>query len=310
MTANIPRTTKTRYARTIVASKRARWEIETDIIRGRIFSSEDKFLPDGLSLAREPNLLTDDERVFFSQVQGRTYANIFGLVERFINAKVLEVSKHYFLGDQTALEALVRFSDEELKHQELFRRIEGLVEQSMPDGYSFLPDPNDVARVVLAKSTWSVLALTCLIELFTLAHYKESIEPDQRLSPLFKDVFRFHWVEESQHAILDELEWAAEDERLSPAERDHAVTDLIELVAAVDGILRAQSEADAAYFFENLGREFPTNEQDVIRTTLLRAYRYQYIFSGIQSTRFPDILRERVTEAQFDRITQALSTLA
>ena len=44
------------------------------------------------------------------------------------------------------------------------------------------------------------------IELFTQAHYRESIEPDSALSPLFKDVFVFHWQEESQHAIMDELE--------------------------------------------------------------------------------------------------------
>jgi hypothetical protein len=305
--ANIPQTTKTRYARTIVASKRARWEIETDVIRGRKFSPEDKLLPDGLSLARERDLLEDGEQVLFSQIQGRTYANMFGLIERFINAKVLELSEQYVLGDQTALEALVRFSDEELKHQELFRRIEALAAQSMPDGYSFSHDPNDVARVVLEKSTWSVLALTCLVELFTLAHYKESIEPDQRLSPLFKDVFRFHWIEESQHAVLDELEWAAEDERVSPEERDRGVSELIELVAAVDGILKAQSEADATYFLSKVSRTFSAEEQAVIRATLLRAYRYQYIFSGIQRTRFPDILRGHVTAAQFERITQALS---
>ncbi len=67
-----------------------------------------------------------------SQIQGRTYANMFGLVERFINAKILEVSRDHWLGDQTALEALVRFSDEELKHQELFRRIERMVASGMP----------------------------------------------------------------------------------------------------------------------------------------------------------------------------------
>ena len=308
MTQNIPETTHTRYARTIVASRRARWDIETNVIRGRTFSPTDKFLPDGLSLAGELDL-GDDERVFFSQVQGRTYANMFGLVERFINAKVLELSEEYVLGDQTALEALVRFSDEELKHQELFRRIEALTEQSMPDGYSFSHDPNDVARVVLGKSTWSVLALTCLIELFVLVHYKDSIEPDLRLSPLFKDVFRFHWMEESQHAVLDELEWAAEDARLAPAERDRAVTELIELVAAVDGILKAQSEADAAYFLGKVSRTFSAADQDIIRATLLRAYRYQYIFSGVEHTRFPEILRQHITEAQFERITQALSAL-
>jgi hypothetical protein len=309
MTPNISQTTINRYARAIGASKRARWDIDADVIRDRAFSSSDKFLPDALSFAGELGLLSDDERVLLSQVQGRTYANVFGLVERFVNAKVLEISAQYFLGDQTALEALVRFSDEELKHQELFRRIEALAAKSMPEGYSFLADPNDVARVVLQKSTWSVLALTCLIELFTQVHYKQSIDPDPRLSPLFKDVFRFHWMEESQHAILDELEWAAEDARLGAAERDRAVSDLIELVAAVDGILRAQAGADAEYFLTKAGRTFSAEEQATVRTTLLRAYRYQYIFSGIERTRFPEILRQHITAAQFERITQALSTL-
>ena len=70
--------------------------------------------------------------LLFSEVQGRTYANMFGLVERFIGAKMLEVSRSHGLGDQVALEALVRFTDEELKHQEMFRRIESMIAQGMP----------------------------------------------------------------------------------------------------------------------------------------------------------------------------------
>jgi hypothetical protein len=42
---------------------------------------------------------------------------------------------------------------------------------------------------VLAAPTWSVLALTLDIELFTQAHYRASIEPDPHLSELWKDVF-------------------------------------------------------------------------------------------------------------------------
>jgi hypothetical protein len=42
---------------------------------------------------------------------------------------------------QVALEALIRFSDEELKHQELFRRIERLAAQDMPAGYRFERSP-------------------------------------------------------------------------------------------------------------------------------------------------------------------------
>ena len=62
------------------------------------------------------------------------------------------------------------FSDEELKHQDLFRKIERKIADGLPDGYNFIPDPNDVATAVLQKSTWAVLALTLHIELFTQLH--------------------------------------------------------------------------------------------------------------------------------------------
>ena len=81
---------------------------------------------------------------------------------------------------------------------------------------SLTADPNDVAQAVLGKSTWAVLALTCHIEVFTQVHYTKSIEPAENLSPLWKDVFLYHWKEECQHAILDELEWRREDERMTP----------------------------------------------------------------------------------------------
>jgi hypothetical protein len=230
-----------------------------------------------------------------SQVQGRTYANIFGLVERFINAKMLELSKDHWFGDQVALEALVRFSDEELKHQELFRRVEALAAESMPPGYKVAVDPNDVARFVLGKSTWAVLALTCHIEIFTQVHYKKSIESDGELSGLWKDVFLRHWQEESQHAILDELEWLREDAKLDADQRDRAVTDLIDLVGGVDGILQLQAQADAEYFIGVADRRFGAAQLQAIKDVVLKAYRWQYIVSGVQEGRFLGILT--VTQA-------------
>lgn len=50
------------------------------------------------------------------------------------------------------------------------------------------------------------------------------------------------------HAILDELEWAREDRKLSEHERDEAVDDFIQLAVAVDGILQMQTKADTDYF--------------------------------------------------------------
>ena len=301
--------TTERYARTVETSKRVRWKVEEDVIRGRRFDTADKFLPDGLALAGAFTTLSADEKRFVSQIQGRTYANIFGLVERFINAKVLELSHDHWFGDQVALEALVRFSDEELKHQELFRRIDAMIGEVLPKGYRFDIDPNNVARAVLGKSTWAVLGLTLDIELFTQLHYRQSIDPDTELSELFKDVFLFHWREESQHAILDELEWVRCDAGLTAEQRDRAVDEFIELVAAVDGILQAQAKADAAYFAATCGRAVGEAEVRVIEAAFLKAYRWQYIHSGARHPQFGKVLMSLITEKQGQRIQTALATL-
>jgi hypothetical protein len=179
----------------------------------------------------------------------------------------------------------------------------------MPAGYVMTADPNAVAQAVLGMSTWAVLALTLDIELFTQAHYRASIEPDANLSPLWKDVFLFHWREESQHAILDELELVEEDAKLSKEERDAAVTDLITLVGAVDGILKAQATADAGYFIAIGGKSFSEAQQEQIRAQVLKAYRWQYIVSGVMEPRFQKLLFARVDAAQGARIQAALAPL-
>jgi len=298
-----------RYAHSVAASKRVRWDIDKDVIRGRRFDPTRKFLPDGLSLAGEFTILSPDEKRFVSQIQGRTYANIFGLVERFINAKVLELSHDHWFGDQVALEALVRFSEEELKHQALFRRIDAMIGDVLPPGYRFDLDANAVAHAVLGKSTWAVLALTLDIELFTQSHYSQSIAPDPGLSELFKDVFLYHWKEESQHAILDELEWVRIDAEVGAAARDRAVDEFIELVAAVDGILRGQARADAAYFAAACGRAIPEREGRAVEAAFLRAYRWQYIHSGARHPHFGKVLTSLITGRQGERIQAALATL-
>jgi uncharacterized protein YggL (DUF469 family) len=298
-----------RYARCIQSSKKVRWDIDKDVIRGRLFDTTTKFLPDGLSLVEEFTTLSTNEKRFVSQIQGRTYANVFGLVERFINAKVLELSTDHWLGDQVALQALVRFSDEELKHQALFRLLNLMMGDVMPAGYRFDVDANSVARAVLGKSTWAVLALTLDIELFTQVHYRESIASDAGLSELFKDVFFFHWKEESQHAILDELEWTRHDGTLTTEQRDHAVDEFIELVVAVDGILQAQANADACYFVANCRRDIDEAEAKAIEIAFLKAYRWQYIHSGAQHPQFVKVLSRLITEEQGKRIRLALATL-
>jgi hypothetical protein len=308
MQAN-PQVDSSRYAKVIEVSRRVRWEIERDLIRGRRLDYTKPFLPAGLSLVDELAFLDADDKRLLSQIQGRTYAYIFGLVERYIAAKTLQIGHERAMDDQVALEALVRMTDEELKHQELFRRLETMMAADMLPGYVQTADPNAVAGFVLGKSTWAVLALTLDIELFTQAHYRASIEPDAGISELWKDVFLFHWKEESQHAILDELELLREDARLTSAERDAAVDDLIALVGGVDGILQAQAKADAAYFCAISAADNDTQRTAVIEAGVLKAYRWQYIVSGVMEPRFRKVLFALIDSAQAERIQAALAPL-
>ena len=298
-----------RYARVVALSKKTEWQIDRDLLRGRTFDFTRKFLPDGLTLSHRLAFLSADDARLLSHVQGRTYAYIFGLVERFISAKMLDQSRAKIFGDQFALEGLVRFSNEEIKHQELFRRMEAMIAPHMPDGYRRVADPNDVARAVLAARTWAVLALTCHIELFVQSHYAQSIAPQQDICPLFRDVFQFHWRDECQHVVLDELEWRDEHATLSPADRDLAVDDLIALVAAVDGILQAQSTADAGYFMRNVRDVYSAEQTAQIEVSLLAAYRWQYIISGVQHPHFSRLLTSLTTPAQQRRIQAALAPI-
>ena len=290
-------------------SKRVRWDIDKDVIRGRSFDTAHKFLPDGLSLADAFTTLSADEKRFVSQIQGRTYANIFGLVERFINAKVLELSQDHWFGDQVALEALVRFSDEELKHQALFRRVDAMVGDVLPGGYRFDVDPNAVARAVLGKSTWAVLALTLDIELFTQLHYRQSIDPDAELSELFKDVFLYHWKEESQHAILDELEWVRHDAGLTAEQRDRRSTNSSSWSPRWTASCRPRPKPTRVTSRRRAAARSTRPEARAIEAAFLKAYRWQYIHSGAQHPHFGKVLSSLITENQGQRIQAALATL-
>lgn len=298
-----------RYAKCIEVSKRVRWDIDTHVIRDREFDFTKKFLPDGISKVQQLDFLNEEEKRFLSQVQGRTYANMFGFVERFITAKILEITRDHWFGDQVALESLIRFCDEEVKHQALFRKVEAMLANGMPEGYGFPYDQNEVAQNVLLNSTWAVLALILEIELFTQEHYKQSIEPGEDICPLYKDLFLFHWKEETTHAMMDELEWPREDAKLSPEERDRAVDELISMVGSIDGILQEQSRADVAYFLQSSPRSFNEESVQRMRNGVLKAYRWQYIFSGVEHKRFQALLRTLTTQEQRQRMEHALAQL-
>ena len=70
-----------------------------------------------------------------------------------------------------------------------------------------------------------------------------------------------------------------------------------------------QAEADAGYFVLCAGRKFSTSEKAAIGDLLLKAYRWQYIVSGVQEPRFGEVLKALVTPPQMERIGKALAPI-
>ena len=56
------------YAPCINNSKRVRWDIEADVIRGHHFDRNEKYLPDGLTLLPQFTTLSDNEKRLVSQI--------------------------------------------------------------------------------------------------------------------------------------------------------------------------------------------------------------------------------------------------
>ena len=84
---------------------------------------------------------------------------------------------------------------------------------------------------------------------------------------------------------------------------------LIALVGAVDGMLQVQAQADAAYFCKINPRKLSQKEADALSDGVLKAYRWQYIISGVQVQRFQELLGSMITEPQFARIQSALAPI-
>ena len=106
-------------------------------------------------------------------------------------------------GDETRLWSLLRFAEEELKHQDLMRRACEQFGNGFGVRCGLIPGREAVAEVVLGKSPLAALLLTSMVEWFTQLHYVEHVRDSEELDGLFRDLLRFHWIDESRHARLD-----------------------------------------------------------------------------------------------------------
>ena len=296
------------YQECLDNSKRVSW-LEDDVLADKNFDFSKRFLPNRLTGVDEIGCLNDNEKLLLNQIMGNAYCHIFAFVEEFIIPTVTEEAMKDVYGDEVRARSLLRFAEEEFKHQELFRRSVDLFGQGFGVECDLIPGREAVAEVVRSKSKLAVMLLTAIIEWFTQLHYIEHVRDESNLDGLFRDLLRYHWLEEAQHAKMDTLLIGEVAEELSLEEREAAVDEVIELGGAVDGLLAQQIDMNIAALEKATGRTFTDAEKDEITTNTQRACRWTFLVSGLQHPNIVRAVGELTTEgsAKIEGVAAALS---
>jgi hypothetical protein len=297
-----------RYETCLEGSVKNAWTVD-DCFQGRDFDFTKPFLPERIAGVNGIGCLSDDEKRMLNQIRGNSYCHIFAFVEEYIVPLVMDRARADVFGDETRLWSLLRFAEEETKHQQMLRRACAQFDAGFGVSCGLVPGREAVAEAVLATSPLAALLLTSMIEWFTQLHYVEHVRDRGELDELFRDILRFHWIDESRHARMDSLlidEIAGE---LSPEQRENAMDELLQLGAAVDGLLAQQIELDIDALTQAAGRTLTDDERDEIRTHQRRTYRWTFLVSGLEHPNFVRIVGQ-LTAKGGEKIAAAAQELA
>jgi hypothetical protein len=285
------------YASCVRNSEKVTWKLDDVMPLGTRLDFSRPFLPAALSGRGELPFLSPDERRVLNQIGGNAYLNLFGFVEEYIIALAVQHAHAEMFGDHDAIRALVRFADEEVKHQALFHRYADAFHKDFGHPCEVLGSAAEVANVILSKSPIAVMLVTLHLEIMTQAHYVECVKDDTEVDPLFAKLLHFHWMEESQHARIDALEL---DKLLASANADAIATafdDYMALIDAFDGLLKAQAEMDGRAIATALGRTFDADQTSQIVASQHRGYRHTFLVYGMTNPTFLENLAKISVDA-------------
>lgn len=274
------------YENIISASERANWALDEVIPASQGLDFTKKFLPEALVGAAQLDFLTAPEKLKLNQVRGNAYAHLFQFVEEYIVATCVQHASAEVFGEEQNLRAMLRFAEEEVKHQLLFKRFLAAFAKSFGTPCEGIPSQEAVAGVILGKSPMAVMAITLHLEVMTQQHYVQCVADSNDIDPTFKKMLKSHWAEESQHAKLDALTLRKLAKTSTPEQRKTAVKDYCDLIDALTGLLGQQAELDVKSLEKALGRTFSAEQRNTLLASQNRSYRQTFVNWGITNPFF------------------------
>ena len=275
------------YASCVRTSEKVSWKLDDVFPADRKLDFTRRFLPDAIANGGDLPFLTPAESIKLNQITGNSYLYLFYFVEEYIIASTLHHASAEMFGDEMALRALLRFAEEEVKHQQMFQRFGAAFRRDFGVECGVIENPQAVAEVILSKVPMAVLLVTLHLELVTQQHYVQCFRPgEDKLDPLFASLLKNHWIEEAQHAKIDALELQKLASHAAPAQVAAAVDDYLGILEAFAGLLGSQAKLDVESLERAVGRTFTEEERAAVEAAQARAYRRVFITLGIENPAF------------------------
>jgi hypothetical protein len=282
----------TDYGRVVENSERVAWRLNEVFPAGVALDFSKSFMPTAMFAAHSLEFLRDDERLKLNQIFGNSYRYLFYFVEAYIIDMAMRHAEAELYGDDDNLRAMLRFAEEEVKHQQMFIRFGEMFDRGFGTTCDLVENPQAVAQVILAKSPMAVTLVTLHLEIITQAHYVDCMRDRGEMEPLFQSLFKYHWIEESQHAKLDALEILKLRRTASPEVVQQAIDDYFAIAGAFAGLLAAQAKLDVSSLERAVGRTFSADERTAIEDAQKRSYNRAFLWSGVTNTMFLEFLAE------------------
>lgn len=274
------------YESALAAAYRINWQVD-DIIGGdKRLNFARPFMPEALARVEALDFLDRDEKLVLNQIRGHGYLYTFGLVEEFILPFVLDHARGQISRDHMCTRAFLQFASEEAKHIHLFKRFREDFEAGFGTKCDVIGPPEAIARAVLSKQPLAVALLTLHIEWMVQRHYVDSVKDDRALDPQFKNLLKYHWMEEVQHAKLDTLMIEAMAANCSAEEKEKAIDGYLELGAMFDTGMEQQAKFDMDALTRATGRVFDDAAKRAYMANQHQALRWTYIGSGMTHPNF------------------------
>lgn len=265
------------YAKIVEISESVSWKV-ADVLADHHFNPQLAYVPDEWLGIEGCEFLDAKSRLRLNQQRAFSYIHMLGNYEDFIACHISAVTRHLNTDNAAQVRAIFRFGDEEMKHQELFEAACELMELDGNCEYGRYFDAGKrrlhaLTSAIMEYPDFSRAMILQAFEWGTQRHYVETAKSLEYLSsdPLYAELLRLHWLEESQHVRIGELEIRAMAKRLTEDQKMAAFADMQAIAELIGATFAGQVEAEISFLKRDSALTLSDEQEQRLQQALMQS---------------------------------------